>query len=989
MAPDSILSDDEQNSMQSMLTQWGGDSAALGRIDHYDILRKLGGGGFGVVYLAKDTASGVEVAIKTLHPLLKHNAEEMESLREKFRLVSRLSHPNIATALVLHPCRDISIRDDAARRELKLSPGDSVMVMRYAPGATLSKWRRQFPDGIAPFDLALEVGRQVAAALDYAHGERIVHRDIKPGNIMVETLEGGGLRARILDFGLAAEIRSSMSRVSTEQGDTSGTRPYMAPEQWLGRKQDGRTDQYALACVLYELLSGAPPFAGVFETGDPMIMMATVKGELPEEIEDLDPVANAAILRGLAKTPKDRYLSCSAFVAGLSTTEIAETDGAGENGKNGGAAARHLRNPMRSDNVCPSCSLRNPNDARYCEGCGEPLYRPCPECGKESASRIRFCSGCGTDIDGFSACKQLSDTIESAVQTRDWTTIVKGVEAVPAGVRLPGPVGKRLLSALSGHLEKAKESLARSQELDRVAQTAIQSGDFEKAVSSAMESQKLFPGCAADSTFVKRAERYSELEKALVAAAKREKPETIRGILADMASEGMPERPLAAFRTRAEEWLLVFDLYSRTMGQFSLGNWKAVEALATEIPSDNGFVWEYSRKLFGAIRTLQSNALANRIAAEKKAADENVSNELKQLASAGEFSQAFKRVSSIVANKLPGFDVAKLRLNLLYNANELNSKYLDALQRQDWYGARQVLVQLHEQHGLSDETLQKRMNSISENLERLRRSEVPPGSEKTIVFPKFVMRFCWCPATTDYGWRLPNDGKDYFTRTILKLSSRDVTSKIRLTKGFWMSKTPVTQAQWQAVMETTPSFFKEGKRFGIGGDPLLENPVESVSWNDCQDFINRLGLLAKDFSGVFRLPTEAEWEYACRAGGNGPYGLLKNGREGTPEQLGWFLENSNSTTHPVGQKLENKWGLQDMIGNVREWCCDGFDALPRGLVVDPMLNMGQDSRVCRGGSYLDSVSELKVRKGARKDGTYPEIGFRVVFAAPPEAKSAP
>ena len=338
MTSSPILSDDEPFSMPSMPTQWGGATAALGRIDHYDILRKLGGGGFGVVYLARDTASGVEVAIKTLHSLLKHNAEEMDLLRENFRLVSRLSHPNIATALVLHPCRDINIRDDAARRELKLSPGDSVMVMRYAPGVTLSKWRRQFPEGIVPLDLALKVGRQVADALDYAHGEGIVHRDIKPGNIMVETLEGGRVRSRLLDFGLAAEIRSSMSRVSAEQGDTSGTRPYMAPEQWLGRKQDGRTDQYALACVLYELLSGAPPFAGVFETGDPMIMMATVKGELPEEIENLDPATNAALLRALAKAPKDRFPSCAAFVAGLSTakhTEGIETEEYGKHGKEG------------------------------------------------------------------------------------------------------------------------------------------------------------------------------------------------------------------------------------------------------------------------------------------------------------------------------------------------------------------------------------------------------------------------------------------------------------------------------------------------------------------------------------------------------------------------------------------------------------------------------------------------------------------------------
>jgi len=326
-----IFFDDDPSSMPSMPTMRGGDPDTLGRIDHYDLLRKLGGGGFGVVYLARDTASGVEVAIKTLHPLLKRNVEEMDMLREKFALVSRLAHPNIATALVLHPVRDIHVWDDAALAELKLSPGDSVMVMRYAPGVTLSRWRRQFPDGVVPPDLALEIGRQVAAALDYAHGERIVHRDIKPSNVMVETLEGGRIRARILDFGLAAEIRSSMSRVSTEQGDTSGTRPYMAPEQWLGKKQDGRTDQYALACVLYELLSGAPPFAGVFETGDLVIMRTAVTTDSPDEIEDAAPAVNAALLRALAKSPKDRFPSCSAFVAALtSTTEHTEHTEGGE-----------------------------------------------------------------------------------------------------------------------------------------------------------------------------------------------------------------------------------------------------------------------------------------------------------------------------------------------------------------------------------------------------------------------------------------------------------------------------------------------------------------------------------------------------------------------------------------------------------------------------------------------------------------------------------
>ena len=309
----------DERTINADVTMRGGDAGVLGTIDQYEIVRELGEGGFGSVYLARDTVAGVEVAIKGLPPEVKHNRAEMENVKANFALVSRLHHPYIAAALHLHPAKDVSYADTTVRDRLRVMPGDAFLVMEYAPGVTLDRWRKQFPDGIVPLDKAANIAWQVAQALDFAHENHILHRDVKPANVMIETTTGGEITARLLDFGLAAEIRSSMGRVSREIRDTSGTRPYMAPEQWAGRKQTAATDQYALAAMLYELIVGEVPFASVFETGDPVIMMTVVTGrdvEIPADCPRCSSLAKA-----LSKNGEDRYASCMEFVQAFAKSE--------------------------------------------------------------------------------------------------------------------------------------------------------------------------------------------------------------------------------------------------------------------------------------------------------------------------------------------------------------------------------------------------------------------------------------------------------------------------------------------------------------------------------------------------------------------------------------------------------------------------------------------------------------------------------------------
>ena len=148
------------------------------------------------------------------------------------------------------------------------------------------------------------------------------------------------------------------------------------------------------------------------------------------------------------------------------------------------------------------------------------------------------------------------------------------------------------------------------------------------------------------------------------------------------------------------------------------------------------------------------------------------------------------------------------------------------------------------------------------------------------------------------------------------LAHEQPVTRVRISRAFDLGKYEVTQGQWAAVMGSNPSYFDE-----CG----LDCPVEVVSWNDAQEFIRRLN--AMDGAGTYRLPTEAEWEYAARAGTTGD-------RYGNLDAIAWYGGNSGDRTHPVGQKVPNAWGLYDMLGNVYEWVQDWYGRYPGGTVTD-------------------------------------------------------
>src|SRR5437773_7026488 len=226
-------------------------------IAHYRIIELLGAGGMGDVYLAQDVKLGRQVALKVLPAQLTEDGERLRRFEQEARAASALNHPNILTIY-------------------EIGHADSVryIATEFIDGLTLREHLASKP---IKTDEALEVAVQVAAALAAAHVKGIVHRDIKPENIMIS--RGGHLRERenyvkVLDFGIAKLTEPDVLEtdlptrplVSTSDGITMGTAPYMSPEQTQGLKVDPRTDVWSLGVVLYEMMAGRAPFEGPART---------------------------------------------------------------------------------------------------------------------------------------------------------------------------------------------------------------------------------------------------------------------------------------------------------------------------------------------------------------------------------------------------------------------------------------------------------------------------------------------------------------------------------------------------------------------------------------------------------------------------------------------------------------------------------------------------------------------------------------------------
>ncbi len=279
-------------------------SAMIGTVlsGRYRLEAKLGSGGMSTVYLARDQTLDRQVAVKVMHREMSEQADQLERFRQEARSVAKFSHPNVVSVI------------DAGE------DGHPYIVFEYVEGETLKQ--RISRNGALDPQEAIAYAIEIARGLSVAHARNMVHRDIKPQNILIDA-EG---RAKLTDFGISRQLEQDGM---TATGRVLGTTDYVAPEQAMGRKVDPRTDIYSLGVVLYEMLVGQVPFAADSQVG---VAMKHVNEELPD-VQRRRPDVSAAVAlvveRSTAKDPAERYQEVGEMIDDLSTALEVEAARAG------------------------------------------------------------------------------------------------------------------------------------------------------------------------------------------------------------------------------------------------------------------------------------------------------------------------------------------------------------------------------------------------------------------------------------------------------------------------------------------------------------------------------------------------------------------------------------------------------------------------------------------------------------------------------------
>jgi formylglycine-generating enzyme required for sulfatase activity/tRNA A-37 threonylcarbamoyl transferase component Bud32 len=798
---------------------------------HYEVQRKLGEGGMGVVYLARNKLMDRLEVLKVVNKSLLNQTGAMERFQEEIRSAARLQHPNLVKAFAT----------------LRLG-GLVGLAMEYVDGVDLAELVRQ--KGPLPVAIACQYIRQAALGLQHAHEKGLVHRDIKPHKL-IRSRKG---EIKILGFGLA--------KVRREEGGAD----YMAPEQASdARTADIRADIYSLGCTLYYLLTGRPPFTE--QTVMKVILAHREKPPMPVEAVRPDTPAELAtvVARMLAKDPAARYQT---------PAEV----------------ARRLT-PFIKGEVQPAAAAAPPLPPKRDSGDRQrPVWPRAPEAKRPP--------GRGRQV-GLWAAVALAGVVLllGILLARPFAGAPDGGEAggkgqpPPSQERRPGEVitvnlgpsvGMQFTWIPPGEFQMGGHMLMHEKPIHRVTFTK----GFYMGVFPVTQSQW----------------------QAVMGA----NPSHFRG--ADRPVENVSWEACQEFRRKMKQ------LTGKPMRLPTEAEWEYACRAGTTTDYYTGLGEQALAKAGVIVGGGAGNSLG-----ETHPVGQLAPNAWGLYDMHGNVAQwcqdwygPYAKENKIDPKGINNGDRRVLRGGSWYDYPELCRAALRV-----WYAPAARLKHCGFRVCFYLEPYPKEPPPIT----KAGKAGSPrPGEVLTVSPPSgAAMKFAWIPP-------------GQFQMGGHMLENEKPIHRVTLTKGFYMGVFPVTQSQWQAIMGANPSHFRGADR-----------PVEKVSWYDCQKFCQKL---QQHTGKAMRLPTEAEWEYACRAGTATAY--YNGDSEAALRKVGWYGANSGQRTHPVGELAPNAWGLYDMHGNVDHWCADWYGPYSEEDKIDKKIDNIEKSRVLRGGSFGDA-----------------------------------
>jgi formylglycine-generating enzyme required for sulfatase activity/serine/threonine protein kinase len=999
--------------------------------DRYRIISHLGEGGMGVTYRAWDKQAGVPVVVKIPKRSLLQTPGVLERFSREVKALQGLKHSHIVPVV------------GAGEHD-----GLPFVVMPFLPGGSLSNRRlrdeqgqvRPNPPGMLHLWLPA-----VADALDHVHSNGLVHRDVKPGNIFFDAFWGAFLG----DFGIAKIVGESdafdREHTLTATNMGIGTPEYMGPELFVPKPiLDGRTDQYALAVIVYEMLTGTRPFKG-----DKAHIVVEITSQPPPRLDALRPGLPsslvAAVHRGLAKSQQERFSTCQDFVQAALQNVPPLQDEAGVSRFLCPACGNMLKLPVGAvgkKGRCPRCK----SEMRVAEGLSA-LWLTSEELAGTSLSSAQEDSDPTSqpiswdELSSEPITKQTQETNpvkrlwNAATPAVRWTAI--GAAAVIALVLEAVLVHDWSTSSLREQLAQA-QAAAKSATL-RVDQLGVDNVALKKEVASItaeaamlkdttdtlrQENAKLTQELAARND--KKKDEMPEGDSGIQSAANAPSSDTLVnsiGIKLKLIPAGTFMMGEAGSSNEKPHRVTLTKPFYMGVHEVTNAQWKQVMGgVPSEWKADSHPVelvsWddavEFCRKLSalpeerkaGRMYRLPTEAEWEYAGRAGTTTKYSFGDDESLLGDYGWFDDNSARQSHPVGQKKPNaWGLYDMHGNVWEWCSDWYGDYSDGevtdpkgpssgssrvfrgdgwgdsagdcrsayrngfypLVRQDDIGFR---LALSPSGAESPEAGTEQGTKISAPPE----GSTPAAGNASVVAPPSAVAVLTLPETiaSTVGIRLKLIPAGAFTMGDAGGGSDEKPPhRVTLTKPFYMGVYEVTNAQWKQVMGSVPSNWKEE-----------DNPVEQVSWENAVEFCRKLSALPEERKAgrVYRLPTEAEWEYACRAGATTKYAF------GDDEKLlgdyGWFDGKSGNQTQSVGQKKPNAWGLYDMHGNVWEWCSDWYGIYPDGEVTNPEGPSSGSDRVLRGGGWSFPAGGCRsaFRYGSGPSDRSFHLGFRLALS---------